>query len=714
MAESSNKAGNQPIGDANPGKGSAGKALTAAGRLKDQAAGWLLLAPGEANRVVGRLGRASMTWIAICLGAVILLSVNVIASSLFKGSSADLTASHLYTISDSTKRVLGKLTEPIDVRVYYSSKLGEASSIYNRYFERVRALLEEYATMSGGKLKLAFIDPVPFSDAEDRAVSSGLQGVQLNAEGEKGYFGLVATNSTDQTETVSFFSPQREAFLEYDMTKLIHKLAAPKLPVVGLISGLQINGGFDMRARQPVQPWQIITQIKEFFEVEDIPQNTESIPKDVDVLMLVHPNGLTAKAAYAIDQFALRGGRILAFVDPVSELSKIRAPQLGSSTNNPELMKLLKSWGVKFDPKLAAGDIETARRVQLGGAQPVVTEFVVWLGLRGDSNLEQSDVVSDGVKVLNMVTPGFLEPIKGASTKFLPIARTSSKAMEISTSKLMGPQPDPVALLRDYKPGGKSLVIAARVDGPISSAYPDGPPEKKTKKGEKGKSKDEKSAKTNTDTKTAPDKKSAKVGADKKKGGPLTKGKLNAIIVADTDFLYDQFWVQTRQVFGQQMMVPTAHNGVFVINALENLSGGEALSGLRGRGVDERPFDTVDAIRRHAEQEFRQREKVLSAKLENLRKQLSQVEQKSGSGALMLSDEDKKAIDKFKTELLETRRQLRNVKHAMRADIDRLEGRLKFINIAVVPLLIGLGGFAFAAYRRRNRHGARGPGSTTS
>jgi ABC-type uncharacterized transport system involved in gliding motility auxiliary subunit len=694
----------------NSKKAGAGKASGVAGRLKDHAAGWLLLAPGEANNLASRLSGRSMAWIAIALGAVVLLSVNVVASTLFKGTSADLTAGHLYTISDSTKRVLSKLVEPIDVRVYYSSRLGEASSIYKRYFGRVRELLERYSTISDGKLKVSFIDPEPFSDAEDRAVSAGLQGVQLNAEGEKGYFGLVATNSTDQTETITFFSPQREKFLEYDMTKLIYKLAVAKKPKVGLISGLEINGGFDMQTRQPRQPWQIVTQIKEFFDVEDIPQNVESIPKTVDVLMLVHPNGLTAKAAYAVDQFAMRGGRILAFVDPVSELSKIRSPQAGPSTTNPEMIRLLKSWGVAFDPKEVAGDIQTARRVQLGGPQPVITEFVVWLGLKGDGNLEQADVVSDGVKVLNLVTPGFITPIKGATTKFLPIVETSPQAMKISSSKLQGPQPDPVALLRDYKAGGKRLVLAARVNGEIKSAFPDGLPDDK-KKAKEGKGKGDKGAKPEPEKKKAVETKAeakdkTKSAEKKKEAKPPATGKLNAIIVADTDFLYDQFWVEQRQVFGQQMLIPTAHNGVFVINALENLSGGEALSGLRGRGVDERPFVTVDEIRKDAEQEFRQREKVLSAKLEKLRKQLSQVEQKSGSGALMLSEADKKAIEKFKTELLQTRRQLRSVKHAMRADIDRLEDRLTFINIAVVPLLIGIGGFAFAAYRRRNRRDA--------
>ncbi|MCB1511281.1 MAG: Gldg family protein [Hyphomicrobiaceae bacterium] len=679
-------------------QGSFGNALAKAAEYRDKAAGYMLLAPGEANRIIGGLSGRTLAWWAIALGAVLLLSVNIIFSNLFRGASADLTEKSLYTISKSTKRVLGKLEEPINVRVYYSSRLGEASSLYKRYFERVRALLERYSTMAGGKLNIAFIDPVPFSDAEDRAVSAGLQGVQLNAEGDKGYFGLVATNSTDNTETISFFTPQRETFLEYDITKLIHKLAAPKKMVVGLITSLQINGGFDMRRRQPVQPWQIMTQIAEFFEVRALAQNLKEVPKDVDVLMLVQPNNLTAEAAYAIDQFALKGGRVLAFIDPVPDVARLTTPTAGGGTINPEMAKLLKAWGVSFDAKRAAGDIDSARRVQMGGPQPVITEYVAWLALREKSHIDGSDVISDGVKLLNLVTPGYFAPIEKAKTKFQPVLFTSKRAMSIDTAKLTGPQPDPIGLLQDYKEGGKSLVVAARVTGDVATAFPDGPP--KAKPDPKDKSKPKPGTKPDPKEKAEKDKTKKPEAAAPK---ALKAGKLNAIIIGDTDMLYDQFWMESRQMFGQQVAIPIAHNAVFVINALENLSGGEALAGLRGRGVDERPFETVNRIRRAAEKEFRDREKALRAKLDKLRAQLSQVEKRSGSGGIILSDEDKKAIEKFKLELLDTRKKLRDVKLAMRADIDSLESRLQFINIAAVPLLIGLGAFAFAAFRRRRR-----------
>jgi ABC-type uncharacterized transport system involved in gliding motility auxiliary subunit len=678
-------------------RAAASKAMKLAVELRDKATGWMLLAPGEANRAVSNMGGKMMSWLAIVLGGVMLLSANIIIDTLFKGSSADLTENKLYSISDSTRRVLGKLDEPIDLRLYFSDGLGDASPVYKRYFERVRALLQQYSNIAGGKLNISFIDPEPFSDAEDRAVSAGLQGLTLNAEGDKGYFGLVAENSTDNTETVTFFSPQRENYLEYDLTKLIHKLATPKKIVVGLMSSLQIDGGFDMQTRQQLPAWQIMTQIKEFFEVKQIPENSVEIPGEIEVLMLVHPNGLTAEAAYAIDQFALKGGRILAFVDPVSELSQLATRGAAEGTTNEEMAKLLKSWGVNFDPAKVAGDLQTARRVQLGGAQPVITEYVAWLALKEGDNIENTDVISDGVKLINIVSAGLLEPLQDAKTKFEPILRTSPSGAEIEAVKLRGLEPDPVSLLRDFKPGNKPLVMAARITGEISTAFPDGPP--KPKEEDKGEKAEEKENKTAAEDKGETEK------DQKPAAEALRSGSLNAIVVADTDFLYDQFWVEQRQMLGQQMLIPVSHNSVFVINALENLSGGEALSGLRGRGVDNRPFDTVDEIRRSAEKEYRQREQVLSEKLKELRSELAKVHERSTSGSLTLSDEDKKAVEKFNAELLETRQQLRAVRHGLRADIDRLENRVMFINIALVPLLIGLGGFAFAAWRRRNRPG---------
>ena len=670
----------------------------------DMVTGWALLAPGEAARASGRMSKGTLAWWGIALGAVILLSLNVISSSIFKNAATDLTDTGLYTISDSTRRVLSKIEEPIDVKIYFSERLGELSAQYKRYFGRVRALFERYEGLSGGKLRVSFINPEAFSDAEDRAVAGGLSGVRLGGDGENGYFGLVATNSTDDREVVQFFTPQREPYLEYDMTKLVHKLSVAKKPVIGLMAGIQIQGGMTPQ-RQQLPPWMINEQIGEFFEVETVSMSTKEIPEKIDVLMLVHPIALTKEAAFAIDQFVLRGGRLLAFLDPVSEIGRMTNPALGGGIENPELSKLLKAWGVKFDPTKIVGDIATARRVQTGGAGGQVFQYVAWQGIR-EAGIDGKAVVADGVKTLNIATPGHIEAIDKATTKLQPIVLSSPRAMLIDAKKVSGYAPDPAGLLRDYKIGGKTLVLAGRVTGKIKTAFPDGLEEKKDDKTKAADGKDAKDAAKKDDAK----KDAAKAATDdkaKEAAKPQRKeGEINAIIFADADMLYDEFWVRTQQVFGQRMVVPTAHNGAFVINALENLSGGEALKGLRGRGVDNRPFDLVEDIRRDADRNFRQKEQALVSKLEKLQADLSKVERSSGvNGAtsLVLSDADQQKIENFRSEMVETRRELRNVKHALRADIESLEGWVKFLNIALVPLLIGAGGLAMAAMRRRRK-----------
>ncbi|MEO8651888.1 MAG: GldG family protein, partial [Hyphomicrobiaceae bacterium] len=442
--------------------------------------GRLLLAPGEIVRCAARLDKKTLAWGALALAALLTLSANVIFSALAKNAKADLTADRLYTISSGTKHILGRIDEPINVRLYYSRRLGQAAPIFGKYFERVRALLEQYRDLSGGKIQLSVLEPEPFSDAEDRAVASGLRGVRLNQDGETGYFGLLASNTTDNDAAIEFFSPDRERFLEYDLTKLINGLANPKKRVVGLMSGLPINGGMNpmQPMRQPAPAWTVMDQIREFFEVKPIEETVTEIPGDIDVLMLVQPNALSKDAAYAIDQFALRGGRVLAFVDPLSET----APPSGRSgmpsmPTGPDVAMLLKAWGVAIDNSKLAGDPTMARRVQFGGSpggRPVVTDYLAWLQVDA-KHINAADPVVGGVERLNLASAGFITKVDGATTTVQPIIQTSPSAGEMDADS-MRMMPNPLALAKGFKSGGKPLMLAARISGEGKTAFPDGRP----------------------------------------------------------------------------------------------------------------------------------------------------------------------------------------------------------------------------------------------
>lgn len=675
----------------------------------------------EVARRCASLSSGTLAWGGLALAAVILLSVNLVSAIGLRGWQADLTQGHAFTISEGTRQVLRGIDEPITVRVYFSKRLGEVAPSQASYFERVRALLDNYRDISGGKLQVSYLDPEPFSDAEDRAVAAGLHGVRLDAEGEEGYFGLVATNSTDNQQTIPFFTADRAAFLEYDVTKLINTLANPKKNVVGIISGLPINGGKSPMSNEPTPPWLIMDQLHEFFDVRMLDQTLTKVPSDIDVLMIVQPSALTPKAAYAIDQYVLGGGKALVFADPMPEAAYLQT--LGKGEGGMEqLAKVLKSWGVGFVENKVATDIEHARRVQFGQNNGTVTDYVAWLAL-DDRNIDKKDVLSAGIETLNLASPGFLKRIPGAGTTVTPLLHTSPQAMEVDASKV-APGADPLALLRNYKPRGSPLVLAARVSGEAQSAFPDGPPGEAKPDGKKADDKkadakkpDDKAADggSKPDTAKAEAAKAdaaapaAASAAPKSKNEPthIASGKVNAIVIADTDLMADQFWVDRRELLGQQVVMPTANNAALVVGALENLSGNDALISLRARGVTDRPFTLVDDLRRNAERKFREKEQALTTKLQTLQQGLDKLESAQGGGAVLLSEEERAAADKFRADMLNTRRELRDVKLALRRDIDRLDGWLKFANIGLIPLAIGFGGLGWSLWRTRRRKGGQ-------
>ena len=636
------------------------------------------------------LNRGELAWGCVIMAAVILLSVNVFSETQLRSGNVDLTQNQLYTLTDGTRDVLSSIDEPIRMRLYFSKALGENVSSFQRYFDRVRRLLERYSDIAGGKLLLEVYDPEPFSDAEDRAVAAGLQGIPLSAGGSNVYFGIYASNSTDNEMLIPFMTLEREKFLEYDLTKMIYSLANPEKNVVGVISALPISGG--MTQRQQIPEWFVMTQIKEIFEVRQLQPNLDEIPEDVNLLMLVQPVGLTDNALFAIDQFALRGGKVLAFVDPVSDVATRQMPGITGGQKDTGIERLLTAWGIELAESKVAGDIDHARRVQFSSAgQPVVIDYVAWLAL-GEASLDEDDVVSGGIERLHIASAGILDPVEGAKTTFTPLLVTGPRGMRIDASNFAF-VPDPVKLLEEYAPGDAPLTLAARVTGPAKSAFPDGAPKLEAAETADPATGDEQSEETQaTEADETPP--------------ALKDGTVNVIVVADSDLLHDSFWVQFQEFLGQRVPVPEANNADFVLNALDNLTGGQALVGLRGRGVEARPFHLVEQLRRDADQQYRAREQALNAKLTELQNQLKNIEEKADGAQVILTDEEEKAIENFRAEMIAVRQELRAVKLALKRDIDQLDAGLKLANIAAVPLLIGFGGLGVLAFRRRRRRGA--------
>jgi len=635
--------------------------------------------------------RAVAVMALVCI-ALMLISVNIIAARLFAWR-LDLTGERLYTLSRGTQRTLAKIEEPITLRFYYSTRLADEVPSYGVYAQRVRELLDQYVATAHGKIRLEVYNPLPFSDTEDRAVAFGLQGVPLDVAGDQVYFGLAATNSTDDQQVIAFFQPDRERFLEYDLTKLVHSLAFPKKTVVGLISTLPLEGDtMAMMRGRPSEPMAIMEQMQQLDTVKPLAANLDAIPPDVDVLMLVHPQNLSDKTLFAIDQFVLKGGKALVFVDPLSELQASHPSQLnppGSPTAS-NLERLFKSWGFEVPAKTVAGDRRDAQRVGVpgsrGGTRPL--DYIAWLNLKTD-NLNRTDMITADLSHVMMASSGIIEPI-GAKTTIEPLITTSSDSMKIPAEKLTG-LPDVAGLLAEFKSDDKRFILAAHVTGISESAFPDGPP----KPPEPAKPE----AKEGETAPPAPEPPPPAAEWLKQSAQPI-----NVVVVADTDMLDDRFWLQKQEFFGQRLLVPTANNGDFVANAIEVLAGGDDLVGLRTRGTSARPFEVVERIQREAQANYSAEERALQAKLKDTQAKLASLTGKEQANApTNLSAEQTKAIEEFRADMVQTRRQLRDVQAALRSDIGRLKTGLEFFDIALIPIIVAAAAIVLGALRLRRR-----------
>jgi len=624
-------------------------------------------------------GRAAL---ALALLAVLFVSVNVMTANMLQGLHIDATEDDLFTVSDGTKSVLESIPEPIHLRLYYTPPLGDVAPTFATYYQRVRTLLQQYVDISvggaAGRLVLEFPNPEPFSDVEDRAVSFGLQGIALDDSGDLGYFGIAATNSTDDQEVIPFLGLERESFLEYDLTKMIASLATPEKPMIGLISTLPMMGGPPQAQGAPPQPrWALMDALAPFYQVRNLGAGIENIDPEIGILLIVHPTGLSDLTQYAIDQFVMAGGRAMVFIDPNPEISRLFPGPLGPrQPQASEMDRLLTAWGIQMEPDVTAADLDAARRVTISqGGQQQPADYVAWLEL-GPENGDADDPVAGAFTLLHTATSGILKPVEGAKTTFTPLLKTGERSMRLAVNQVRT-SPDVLALFREFEPSGEALTLAARLSGPTYSAFPDGPP----------------------------DGFEPALGEDAPKHLTTSRKDLNIVVIADVDMLHEILWADRQNVLGQSVIVPNADNGNFIVNALDNLAGSDALIGLRARTVQQRPFTRVEELRRASEQAFLQREQDLLDQLGSIRERLASLTQRESNTAtdLTISEEEDRALVQARAEMIATRQELRAVQRALRADIETLESNVKAINIFAAPALILVMALGVAIVGRRRR-----------
>ncbi|HEX3652202.1 MAG TPA: Gldg family protein [Rhizomicrobium sp.] len=635
------------------------------------------------------LSRRTYAIAAIVLAAIIFVALNIAADATFTTTRLDLTENGQYTLAQGTKNILGDLQEPITLKFYYSKKAAADYASVTSYAARVRDLLNEYVALSHGKIMLQEFDPEPFSPAEDQAQANRLTAAPTQ-NGDPVYFGLVGTNTINGTETIPFFTNDREPYLEYDLSSMIYRLSHPKRPKVAILSSLPLQagpGGMMAMLQGNARPYVLYQQLTQTYQTAMMQGADAKIPDGTDVLLIVHPAPMSDQQSYAIDQFVLRGGRALVLIDPRSDLAATASQgfQRSMGATPSDMPKLFKAWGIDYTPLKVIGDRDLAQPVQSNDPRSPIQSYPIWLHLTADQ-FNHSDQVTANLQTLNLATAGVLSPLKGATTTFTPLISSSADAGLLDTAQLRSAQPD--QLMGEIVPTGHPFTIAARISGEAKTAFPKGPP-------------------ANTPSKDKPD---AKKPPAKQPSQAMSSSKagINVIVLADSDIFDDKFWVRLQSAYGRQMGVPFADNAAFILNAVENLTGSGDLISLRTRAGNDRPFTVVQKLQQQAQTKFQQQEQVLQQKLSDTQDRLRALQQGAtqpgkGNKAAGLSAEQQREIQRFRHEALDIRSKLREVQRNLRGSIDRLGDILSFVNIALVPLLVALFAIVLAVLRRRRR-----------
>jgi len=603
--------------------------------------------------------------------AILFILINMLSGNLLNGSRIDLTENRLYTLSQGTLNIVQSIQEPITLHYFFSDQASKEIPQLRTYANRVQELLQEYAQLSKGKITLNVVDPVAYSEQEDQATEFGLQGLPTGPTGESVYFGLAGSNSVGETEIIAFFQPNKEQFLEYDVSKLIYTLINTKKPVVGLLSRVPMFSSFDMETQRIREPWAVTTQLQQLFDVRSIDFAEGKFDDDLEVLMVVHPKDLGLKTLYAIDQFVMQGGNLIVYVDPYAEAdvpvmdsnSPIEAEGVRSST----LSKLFDAWGIDYTPAQVLGDRKYALTIDAGNGQQA--RHYAILGL-DKTALTDGNVMTSGLDMITMAMAGIVKPLPNADVEFEPLIQSSVEAMPIESAKFRF-LPKISSLAEGYKATGENYAVAGRFEMQPQSAFPDGPPE---------------------DSEVS--------------GSHLTQatGRTNVVVITDVDMLTDRMWVTVQDFLGQKIMDAWASNGNFAINVVDNLLGSSDLISVRGRATASKPFIVVEALRRDADDQFREKERVLQTKLRQTEQKISQLQaNRDDDNALMMSEQQRAEIARFQDEKLQVRKELRKVRHELDKNIQSLGNWLKAINIGLMPLVLTVLALILSAVRAKRR-----------
>jgi gliding motility-associatede transport system auxiliary component len=632
------------------------------------------------------------TWLFPVAGVVavlvILIAVNVLGN--FLKVRSDLTENKIYTLSPGTKRILDKLDTPVEIRFYYSKDNSSMPVPLRTYAQEVEDLLSEYQQAGHGKIQVVKLDPKPDSDAEDSARLDGVQGqtAAANLTGDKIYLGI-AVSCLDAKTAISFLSPDRETLLEYDISRAISSVVNPKKAVIGVMSDLPVLGRaanpmMMMQRQRGSDPWVFVQELKENYTVREVPLTADKIDDDISVLLVDYPKGITESAQFAIDQFMLRGGKMVALLDPFSfvdsQLSGGQQAMMRGETYSANLDKLLKAWGLEFTADKIVADPNLATKIQRQ-AGSVDSDMTV-LSVNGDT-INKSDPLGASTTDLLLPFAGAFTgtPVSGLKEETL-VSTTPQAGLIDASTVMLGSE----GARKFYKPGNTPLAMAVRLSGKFKTAFPDGKPA---------------AAASPTPTPAASPAASATPTP-----APLKEATNEgvAVLIGDSDFAFDQIAGRQQQMLNQVVFTPTNGNLNLIESSVELLAGDSNLMSIRSRTSANRPFVLVDKMEAVAQDKYQSKIDELENGLTQARQKLSELQSaKQSDQKSVLSPEQQAEIKKFQENEAQIDKQLKQVRKELRQEIDSLQNWLKWLNIALMPVVVTCIGLGLAFFKKRSR-----------
>ena len=581
--------------------------------------------------------------ISVVSTVILFLSFNYIVQKINFNLGIDFTSNKTFTLSNGTKRVIDEIDEPIKINFVYSRNLSKNIPIIQNYANQVQGLLNRYSDLASGKIELSFIEPEPYSDDEDYVNRYGIQGFPIDQEGSKIYFGMIASNTTDDIEVVSFFDPSKAATLEKQLTDIVYKLNRSKKPMIGFLSWVDTAPPMMPNNQLGQGEYTILEELSYFYDFEFLDTDVESF-EDIDLLFVYHPSDITDKTEYAIEQFILEGGETVIFLDPFFEKND-------HSNKTSDLTNILKTLNINYNSNVILDGAQATRlQTQQNISDNTSLQTILklnWPEVRGQF-INQSEEIGNGLSLIRLVSAGGLAPLNEESEiSYIPLISSSEVTMDLPMREVH----DPIKLINNFKPTGITYDFGVKLSGKTSSSF----------------NEFEFIREDHIDSSVK---------------------DINVVLFSDADFIRNAFWARIQKFLDTNVIEATSDNGTLVTNVLDSMTGYDEFIDLRNKEAPFRPFVVVQKLQAEAEQKYLGQEQELQAQLDETLVKIQNLSGGRDAESVNLTDKQLMELADFQLEVERKRQQLREVRRNLSKNIDRLANQINILNTFLIPILL--------------------------